>query len=74
HHHDLHPHPSAGWPGRSESLGRSRRLIFILSCLAAIEELPVITTILLSDDYSKPPFCRNNLHATSLDFTTASNR
>ncbi len=28
-----HPHPSAGWPGRSESLGRSRRLIFILSCL-----------------------------------------
>ncbi len=33
HHYDLYPHPAAGWPGRSKSLGRSRRLICILSCL-----------------------------------------
>jgi hypothetical protein len=32
-HDDLHPCPAAGRPGRAESLGRSRRLICILSWL-----------------------------------------
>ena len=32
-HDDLYPCPAAGRPGRAESLGRSRRLICILSCL-----------------------------------------
>jgi hypothetical protein len=30
HDDDLHPHPAAGWPGRSESLGRPRCLTFLL--------------------------------------------
>ena len=33
HDDDLYPCPAAGWPGRAESLGRSRRVIGLLSCL-----------------------------------------